>query len=759
MAKLGNTSLLEVFQAGTHAANQALDIYSREKKYELDGIYFQEELNLKNSMHQMIEDYKKIDMDSPDGSNAYQQNPQMYRDYINKTISQWRDNALKSGNNSQYYNDLINRTQLTAREKMEEAAYTAEVAAGNQRATIALDKAYWGVMQDANMDPGEKLNTILALGEKFSGLNGFTPEEKNKWNIKAYNDFLNYYTSNNIQPTTAQDRQYLESLKGLLPQDLPERDAAIAKAEGVRRNQIQTANKDEMLKDDAIYQTLLRESVREGNVYNTPKYYEAMALRSEWLPVRDGLSGNTEFSEDDKDQLAKTFEEPWIKGVAGPGGSGSRKGTRAPRIQEYYQMRVVSGNESPEAMLDAYMTDLTQWTNDNGISLDEYLYSTEYLENTRDFLQTVVKDSLNQFEALTGMKVEGEKGIAMKAVDNALGLLKGVPKENIQSANTYLMYAASNLFMDYGNGVYLDTGDQSLQKQLNRLSEALIVSGAFSGKQPQLKSDKDKYAFIKNLEDNGWLMGMHIRLGVSVENRNGRAVFTPGTEIMAGGDSFWNETYKVFAGDAAQILGITPGQVASSRTRAAEGGDKNEVNAMPTFTVAAGTKNAQGRDVGGSYRFATEGGKLVLKRAGGVTVSSVSANEMRMEEQQEQQTNTRRLSVERDLRTWRTTTLNRVKKGQSAFTMADQSTINKFNQASGNGTISRIDIVKQGMETVNSPILDAGMKGAEDQQLRVLRSLPESQRKEVVTNWRTIGVRVTQKARDFADPIERGRGR
>ncbi|MDR2662716.1 MAG: hypothetical protein LBC31_06935 [Treponema sp.] len=758
MAKLGNASLLDVFQAGTHVANQALDIYSREKKYELDAVYLQEELSLKQLMNQMVADYKKIDMNSPDGSNAYQNNPQMYRDYINKTIGQWRDNALKAGNNSQYYNDLINRTQLTAREKMEELAYTAEVDAGNQRANIALDKAYWAVMQDAAMNPEEKLNTILALGEKFSALNGFSPEKKYEWTTNAYNDFLNYYASNNIQPTTAQDRQYLESLKGLLPQDMPGRDADLAKAEGVRRSQIWTVNKDEMLQADAIYQTLIRESVREGNVYNPPKYYEAMALRTKWLPVRDGMSGNTEFAEDDKDQLAKTFEEPWIKGVAA-GPAGSRKGARAPRMQEYYMMMVVSGNESLEAMLDAYMGALTQWTNDNGISLDDYLYSNEYLEDTRGFMQEAVKQSFNQYEALTGMKVEGEKGVMMKAVDNALGLLKGVPKDRIESANAYLIQAASNLFQDYGNGVYLDTGDQSLQKRLNGLVEGLIVSKAFSGKQPELKSDKDKYAFIKNLEEHGDILAMRIRLGLSVENRNGRVVLTPGSEIMAGGASHWNETYKVFAADAAQILGVTPGQVAFSNTRQTEGGDKNEVSAMPTFTVAAGTKNAKGQDVGGTYRFATEGDKLVLKRAGGGTVSSSSANELREQESQAQKTQTRRLSAERDLRQWRTTAIGRVKNGQTAFTMADQSTINKFNQAMGNGTISRIDMLKQGMETVSSPILDAGMKGAEDQQLRVLRGVPESQRKDVVAGWRAAGVRITQRAVDFADPKERGRGR
>jgi hypothetical protein len=300
-----------------------------------------------------------------------------------------------------------------------------------------------------------------------------------------------------------------------------------------------------------------------------------------------------------------------------------------------------------------------------------------------------------------------------------------------------------------------------LQKQLNRLTEALIVSGAFSGKQPQLKSDKDKHDFYKNVfEDNGDILAMRIRQGLSLENRNGRAVLTPGTEIMAGagGASFWNENYKVLAEDTAQILGITPGQVASSNTNATEGSDKNEINAMPTFTVAVGTKNAKGQDVGGTYRFATENGKVLLKKADGSTVSTSSANEVRKEEEQTQKAETRRLSVERDLRTWRTTTIGRVKNGQAAFTMADQNTINNFNMAQGNGTISRIDLIKQGMESVSSPILDAGMRGAEDQQLRILRGLSESERSEVLAGWVNSGVVVSQKARDLVNPRERERG-
>jgi hypothetical protein len=754
MANLGNATLLDVFQAATHVGNQALDIYSREKKYELDAVYFQENLRLQNDMNRMIEDYTAVD---PNGQNAYQNNPQMYRDYINKTLDQWQENALKRGNNSQYYNDLIHRTQLSARTDMEKRAYAAEVEAGKQRANIAWQKSYYDILQDKGMNPGAKLNAMLAVNDHMGNINAWDQVKKKKANDQAYTDFLTYYTSNNLQPTTEQDREYLERLKGLLPQDMPERDAIIAKEEAVRRNRIFTINKDEMLEADAIYQTLIKESVREGRVYNETKYNQAMALRAGWLSVRDNISGNTEFDEGDKDQLAKTFEEPWIKGV--DPGPGSRRGTRAPRIQEYYQMRVISGNESLEAMLDAYMTDLSQWSNDNGISLDDYLYSHEWQENTRTFLQDVVKGSYDQFEALTGMKAEGEEGLAIQAVNNAMKLLRNVPLENTQSANTYLMYAASNLFMDYGNGVYLDTGDQSFQKQLNRIAEALVVSGAFSGKQPQLKSDKDKYAFIKNLEENGEVLAMRIRLGVSVESRNGRAVLTPGTGFPAGGNSFWNETYKVFAEDAAQILGITPGQVAFSSTRTTEGGDKNELNAMPTFTVAAGTKDANGQDVGGTYRFATEGGKVVLKRADGGRVSSLSANEIRRQEENAAREDTRRLSAESDLRRWRTTTISRLKKGQAAFSTADQSTINNFNMAMGNGTLSRIDILKQGMESVSNPIRDAGMKGAEEQQLRVLRSVPTSQRKAVLDGWRNSGVRITQKARDFADPVERGRGR
>jgi hypothetical protein len=475
-----------------------------------------------------------------------------------------------------------------------------------------------------------------------------------------------------------------------------------------------------------------------------------MALRNRWLPVRNGLSGNTEFAESDKDQLAKTFDLPFVKGSAGGTGSGSgKKGKRAPRIQEYWLMRGENG-ESPEAVMDSYMNDVSDWANDNGMSLDEYLYSQEYLEDTSGFLQEVAKKAIAQYETATGITLQGEKGLIAAAVNDAVKSLKNVPKENIASAANYLTMAVTNAFMDFGNGVFIDDGDNGIAKKIKSIAGAMVVAGVFSGKQPQLKTDEQKVKFIKNLEGFGEDLAMRIRAGISIENRGGRLVLAPGQEVMAGGKAFWNEAYKVLAGDAAVILKIDPGKISYAASRSTEGGDKNELSAMPVFTVAGGTKDASGKDVGGTYRFATKGGKLVLEKDNG-EVYTTTANEERSDQKQRQSRETQRLTAIRDLNTaWD----ELYKTGGS---LTDEKKRNFIRLMGKDGPISSVDVIKAGID----PTYFKPISNDPNVQKSYLERVPPGERQQVLASWRELSNRskrkfiVSQAAMDFVNPRDK----
>ncbi|MDR1507814.1 MAG: hypothetical protein LBI67_12000 [Treponema sp.] len=329
---LGNASLLDVFRSATGLANQGLGIYSEQKKAELDAIYFERNVALQETTDRLAADFKAID---PEGNNAFQSDPTLYRAHVNKELQKWRDDSIKAGNNSKYYNDLVLRADMKAQAEMENIVHKAEVSAGIQKANVAWEKAYTSNLQRP-LDPerdlaeqlSEKLHIALGLVETYGKINGTNIEGRKKLDDQAYNDFYTSLLGNNIQTTVEADEKYVEAVKSILPQDLPDRDSAAAKAVEERRNVIWTQNENAMFAADGDFQTLIRESVKNGKIIDYGKWSQAMAIRNQWLPTRDGLylpdgSMNPQYNPTNISRLARTFEYAPVDGVKGSGsGSG-----------------------------------------------------------------------------------------------------------------------------------------------------------------------------------------------------------------------------------------------------------------------------------------------------------------------------------------------------------------------------------------------------------------------------------------------------
>ena len=137
---MGNASLLDVFSGITRVGSQAADIYSREKKYELDVKLYEQQRALELIQSQLVDDYLKID---PDGNNPYQNDPDglgLYETHVNNELGKWRDKAAKAGNNSKYYNDQLARLDTEGRVNMGKKVYEAKVMAGRKQAVLAFEK-------------------------------------------------------------------------------------------------------------------------------------------------------------------------------------------------------------------------------------------------------------------------------------------------------------------------------------------------------------------------------------------------------------------------------------------------------------------------------------------------------------------------------------------------------------------------------------------------------------------------------------------
>jgi hypothetical protein len=331
---MGNATLLDVFQAAAGLTNQGLDIYSRQKKAELDAIYFEQSVALQETIDRLETDFKAIDLE---GGNAFQTDPSLYRNHVNKTLQQWRENALKSGNQSKYYNDLISRTDMKAHAEMEQRVHQHEVNAGIQRANVAFQKAYTAELQRP-LDPDrplieqleEKKNTFLALNDTFARVNGLDIYQRKEADDKSYNDFYSAVLSNNLQNTVEADRVYVETVQSFMPQDLPGRDDKASEAIKTRRNMIWMNNENVLLAADGDYNSLIQQSVKNGMVINREKYNQAMALYNQFVPIRDGIYINGQidpnYNPEHADRLTQTFKKVHLDGDAGTRGSGSGGG-------------------------------------------------------------------------------------------------------------------------------------------------------------------------------------------------------------------------------------------------------------------------------------------------------------------------------------------------------------------------------------------------------------------------------------------------
>jgi hypothetical protein len=125
---MAHASLLDVWNAGARTISQGLEFLSKEKRYELDTRAMEEAATLNNLQNKLVLEYI-----NPAADNPYRTNPEQYRDYVNKQLAAWRTTAVKLGNNSRYYNNLVERMYLKAQEGLGEKVLAADIQTANQR--------------------------------------------------------------------------------------------------------------------------------------------------------------------------------------------------------------------------------------------------------------------------------------------------------------------------------------------------------------------------------------------------------------------------------------------------------------------------------------------------------------------------------------------------------------------------------------------------------------------------------------------------
>jgi hypothetical protein len=350
---MGNASLLDVFNAAARFGNQALDIYSREKKYELDVKLHEQQMALDLLQKKLMEDYLTID---PNGNNQYQSEPELYQKHIDKELDNWLNNAAKAGNNSKYYNDQLTRLHMAGQVNMGKKLEGAKVLAARQQAAAAYRKEDNIILNDENKTPPEKLQARLANLELGRQNNLFDITNFNEERDRIYTTTLEHALGQNLQATTDDDSKEVKRIAADFPNDMPGKAETVQKAAGTRKAQIWKTNftlgdADEKKYRNKIASAKNAQQAGEGEL-ETMRHFQALARDSYFkgIQVKNKALGEnaSEYDPNDRPKIKSWY--PWDDILGEQPGAGSGSGSQKPPVVDKRDILIARTKEGNDPL-------------------------------------------------------------------------------------------------------------------------------------------------------------------------------------------------------------------------------------------------------------------------------------------------------------------------------------------------------------------------------------------------------------------------
>jgi hypothetical protein len=320
-------SLLDVWNAGTGVTSQALEMFTREKKYELDTKIFEMANDYSQLQDKLIADYTRPD---ENGNNDFQNEPEKYRDYVTKALSQWNEKALQFGNNSKYYNDRIRELELKGQEVLNRKYVEANLLTAKQNYLKSFAKRMELIDND-NVNyptPESKFEARKRQIEIAANDNFFDPMERHNQeaaNISNFWQQSTVYRDNGRDDTeTAAERvaanireadKTLKEKYGIDTKEyVQEKNIKTEAAKNAAVKIVQDRNYDDLALRDSVYDQNLRDIMNKA-----PGYERLIGPTIDmWIEgrmdVEEGLAGR-EYPEDKHPQMARFFQ--WDSRVLG----------------------------------------------------------------------------------------------------------------------------------------------------------------------------------------------------------------------------------------------------------------------------------------------------------------------------------------------------------------------------------------------------------------------------------------------------------
>jgi hypothetical protein len=324
---MARATILDAFNAAAGFAEGALDIYSREQKYHLDTVLYQQAQE-----YRRVQDEIAAALTAPDadGNNPYQSDPEAYQRFAERAIADWRKKALAAGNGSRYYGDRLEQLYLEGETATREKILRARNQFARERLAVDYTNRRNAIHNDPALSPEEKRERELAAAEEFVSLNGGGPAlaaelyaevEKGIYELQLSTDNIRDPETGR-QRTTAEWEDYVNAVSPGNETDAEgnyrdERMGRVAGAGDMRRQaladgaaRIRQNNFDAMKTADAAHAAMLEAAMANGKVIDWALFAKAEEFARPWRETRDAAIGGTEYASNNYPAMLGFFEPP-----------------------------------------------------------------------------------------------------------------------------------------------------------------------------------------------------------------------------------------------------------------------------------------------------------------------------------------------------------------------------------------------------------------------------------------------------------------
>ncbi|MDR2020677.1 MAG: hypothetical protein LBQ14_07945 [Treponema sp.] len=326
------TTLLDVWNAGTGFASQALNMLSEEKKYVQDVDLFNASMDFENRKIQIAKARETI---YDDGGINYQNNPNYpkdFRQYLDKELGEWRQTWGQKYADSRYFTDNLHEIESRGGTALNQALAQAEVNYAIQRVNVTYQDELNRIDNNPNLGLGEKRALMLELTERTRGAAGWDEAayDKNKKSVlaKILNEELDFTAGEGLTVEDIRKRYDTLAADSLMPGNtetgeegglyaaLPKAREAIAIGRDAAVASQQAYNFQQLKELDGAYDSARRNyatAVAIGDPARVDRAYrEMMNAYALGKPrQKDALGkGAAEYNPDNRIQIMAMFEDP-----------------------------------------------------------------------------------------------------------------------------------------------------------------------------------------------------------------------------------------------------------------------------------------------------------------------------------------------------------------------------------------------------------------------------------------------------------------